>query len=370
MRTQHEKFRIEEVKYITDQWLAGEAVSMVGVGSIGKSNLLQHLTRTESYQNALGLKQNPYHAIILDPYMLGPLPSTGEDSSQFICWAGLELIMHRIYMTFFSLDLLNPDDSQYFNRLYNMLQNSNNSLALYMGLRYLELSLKLLMSYNIKIILLFDEFEEFLRIMPHRYFQILRGLRDTFKGSLVFTTFARNTFPILIEEKKLDYYQIEPFIELFTDNVLFVGPYNDYDARLMLDNLAQRSPSIKYTPQDHTLILQITGKFAGLIRATYKILEEIYINRRLTNKDEVKVLEHLIDKRSIQTECRTIWLSLSDIERDILKAVARLSPYQDSIKHEEAIRILIQKRLLVFNENRLEIVPALFRYFVYSNPEQ
>lgn len=368
MRTQHDKFRIEEVKYITDRWTAGEAVSMIGVGSVGKSNLLQHLTQTESYRNTFGLQPNPYYAIILDPYMLGPLPNTSENSSQFICWAGLELIMHRIYMTFFSLDILSPDDSQYFNRLYNMLQNGSNPLTLYMGLRYLELSLKLLMSYDIKIVLLFDEFEEFLRIMPYRYFQILRGLRDNFKGNLIYTTFARNTFPILMEQNNLDYYEIEPYIELFTDNTLFVGPYNDYDARLMLENLSKRNPSIKYTPQDHTLILQITGKFAGLIRATYKILEEIYINRKITSNDETKVLEFLTDKPSIQTECRTIWLSLSDIERDILRAVARLSPYQDSVKHEEAIRILIQKRLLVFNDNRLEIVPPLFRYYVYSNP--
>ncbi len=369
MRKQHEKFRIEEVKYITERWVASEAISMIGVGSIGKSNLLQHLTQTESYRKIFGLEENPYFAIIIDPFMLGPLPSANENSTQFICWAGLELIMHRIYMTFFSSEILNEEDAKYLNGLYNMLQDGNNPLALYMGLRYLELTLKLLISYDIKIILLFDEFEEFLRLMPYRFFQILRGLRDTFKGNLIYSTFSRNTFKILIAEHNLDYYEVEPFIELFTDNVLYVGPYNDYDARLMLDRLSRRNRNLKYTPQDHNLILYVTGRFAGLIRATYKTLDEVYNSRNITSDDVLQVVNYLTIKPQIQAECKTIWLSLSEIEKDILMAVARLSEYRDSNEHEDAIRILIRKQLLIFNDNKLEIVPPIFQQYVYSDPK-
>ena len=33
---------------------------------------------------------------------------------------------------------------------------------------------------------------------------------------------------------------IEPFVELFTDNVYYVGPYNEKDARKMFDELISR----------------------------------------------------------------------------------------------------------------------------------
>jgi len=370
MREQHENFRIEEVRYVTNRWKSPESVSLIGVGSVGKSNLLQHLTQHKLYRQHLGVTQHQFQAVIIDPFLLGAMPSSkSENSEQFACWAGIELIMHRLYMSFFPFDFLSDRDAQYFDDLYAMLQDGNNPLSLYMGLRRLELTLKLLFNNGLQIVLMFDEFEEFLNVMPYRFFQMLRGLRDTYKSHLAFLTFTRNTFPILIEQHEINYYKIEPFIELFTDNILFVGPYNDFDARLMLENLAHRNPHIKYTPKDHTLILHITGKFAGLLRATYRVLGELNEAKSKDEINEEQIIYKVSQKASVRTECKTIWLSLSELEREILRAVARLSAYHDSEQHEDAIRILIQKKLLTFNNNKLEIVPPLFRQFVYSNPK-
>lgn len=368
MREQHEKFRIEEVRFITDRWKSSESVSMIGIGSVGKSNLLQHLTHPIIYRNHLGLTEKQFQSVIIDPFLLGALPSDGNNVSQFTTWAGIELIMHRLYMTFFPFDFLNERDAEYLNGLYDLLQSGNNSLALYMGLRHLELTLKLLFNNGIKIVLMLDEFEEFLRIMPYRFFQMLRGLRDTYKSNLMFLTFSRNTFPILIEEYNIDYHKIEPFLELFTDNVIYVGPYNDGDAQYMIETLGNRNEHIRYNEQDNRFMLEATGKFAGLLRATYRLLHEIR-DSITVDTDETLIYERLANKPAIQAECRTIWLSLSKTEREILKAVARLSVYKDSAIHEDAIRILIQKSLLIFHDNRLEIVPPLFSRYVYSNPQ-
>jgi len=366
MRKQHEKFRIEEVSYIAKRWKSPESVSLVGVGSVGKSNLLQHLTNPDVYATQLGVTQNQFQAVIIDPFLLGALPTSGDNVSQFTCWAGMELVMHRLYMTFFPFDFLSDRDAEYIDSLYEMFQDGTNPLTFYLGLRQLELALKVLFNNNLKIVLMFDEFEEFLRIMPYRFFQMLRALRDTYKRNFSFLTFSRNTFPILIDQLDLDYDALEPFIELFNDNVLYVGPYNDYDARLMLENLATRNPHINYSPQENTQIMNITGNFAGLVRATFRVLHEMRSNHSNIS-DTQDTLEKLANKPSIKIECNTIWLSLSPLEREILRAVARLSVYQDSEKHEDAIRILIQKRLLVF-KGKLEIVPPIFRYFVYSDP--
>jgi hypothetical protein len=47
MRRQPLDYRQEEVGRIMHRWNAGESCSLVGVGSVGKSNLMQHLANPE-----------------------------------------------------------------------------------------------------------------------------------------------------------------------------------------------------------------------------------------------------------------------------------------------------------------------------------
>jgi hypothetical protein len=52
-----------------------------------------------------------------------------------------------------------------------------------------------------------------------------------------------------------------------------------------------------------------------------------------------------------------------------LKAVARLTPYNVSAETEQAVAMLVQKRLLRLTDQRLEITPPVFRTFVLTNPD-
>ena len=104
-----------------------------------------------------------------------------------------------------------------------------NPLYAYMGIRYLELGLQFFLRKGIQIVFMFDEFEEMLDQMPVKFFHTLRGLRDNNKQSLSYLTFTRAPLTTLIERKGLDMLKYEPFIELFTDNVYYVGPYNEKD---------------------------------------------------------------------------------------------------------------------------------------------
>src|SRR5258705_9724507 len=102
-RTQSMEFRQQEVGYVMERWRAGESCSLVGVGSVGKSNLLQHLSNetVQSFYMKDVAGGKPFKAIIIDPSMLGPLPDVSlSDNVAIRCWSGYELMMHRLFLAF------------------------------------------------------------------------------------------------------------------------------------------------------------------------------------------------------------------------------------------------------------------------------
>lgn len=182
-RRQPLEFRREEVSYVMQRWKSGGSCALVGIGSIGKSNLLHHLANTEVHRHYLGDDADRIITVIVDANMLGALPTDESDSVR--CWAGYELMMHRLYLALFEFQGLSDAEAQQFYNLYQALQDGSNPLFAYMGLRYLELGIEIFMRRDIKVIFMFDEFEEMLQRLPIKFFQTLRGLRDSNKRNLL-----------------------------------------------------------------------------------------------------------------------------------------------------------------------------------------
>lgn len=364
------EFRREEVAQILRCWDASEAASVVGIGSVGKSNLIQHLARPEVKQTVLGAQSDSTYVVVVDANMLGPLPSPSlPESQQFRVWAGFELIMHRIFLALYPFPQLPQEEAKRFYDAYQMLQDGNNPLFSYMGVRYLELGLEYFLRKNLKIVLVFDEFEELLRQMPPKFFQILRGLRDSHKSNFIYTVFSRSPIPVLVERYGMPLLDMEPFVELFTDNVIYVGPYNEADGRQMLATISRRRD--KTLPElANALLLEATGRFAGLLRGGFNALAEANITDWGTYNAE-SVAEVLIANQAVKTECASIWTGLNRSEQYVLKAVAKLHPYTVSAETELAVSMLVQKRLLRVNraDKQLVIEPPVFRQYVRSNPE-
>ncbi|MFW5709110.1 MAG: hypothetical protein ACOCX5_02700 [Chloroflexota bacterium] len=370
-RQQPLDFRRDEVNYVMQRWRAGDSCSLVGVGSVGKSNLLQHLAHPDTQQAFMNLGQGDlFRAIIIDPAMLGPLPRESADSDQIRCWAGYELMMHRLFMAFYPFELLGRDDAQRFYDAYQALQDGTNPLYAYMGLRYFELGLDFFMRRGVRIVFMFDEFEDLLKTMPVKFFQTLRGLRDANKRQLSYLTFTRAPLTTLVDRFEIPSLEIEPFVELFTDNLLYVGPYSEHDAQRMLEDLMGRNQR-SYPPDVLRFISWSTGRYAGLMRSTFRVIDMLGpVDQLSMGNDEV--LRRLILKRSVQDELRTLWASLTDVEQYVLKATARLVDYESGPETDRAVAMLVQKRLLRLEkpQNSLHIEPPVFRVFVETNADQ
>lgn len=369
-REQPIEFRREEVGYVMERWRAADSCSLVGIGSVGKSNLLRHLGHPDVqayYMNAAQVER--FKAITIDPSLMGPLPASSSDSEQIRCWAAYELMMHRVFLAFYPFEFLTKDETQEIYEIYQALQDGNNPLYAYMGLRYFELGLEFFTRRGFQIVFMFDEFDEMLRQLPIKFFQTLRGLRDNNKRQLSYLTFTRAPLPILTERLGIARLDIEPFVELFTDNLYYVGPYNDADARRMVDGLLRRN-SKTYADSTISFLLWATGRYAGLLRSAFRLLDMLGDIPPSDQKSE-RLLEALASRTPIRQECRTVWTSLTPAEQYVLKAVANLTEYNVNSETEQAVTLLVQKRLLRVNKNtqKLDIEPPVFRIFVLTNPE-
>ncbi len=355
------EFRKQEIAYILNKVTAGDSCSVVGVGSVGKSNLLRHFMEPETLRFHVGKEDSDnLHLVLIDPNnMLDPLPST-LNAAVPSAWAGYEIMVHRLHKAFYPLTGLGDEAKEAFMYAYDQLHDGNNPLLAHVGLRYLELALEQLLSPESpirrrqKIVFVFDEFEEMLAQLPPRFFQALRGIRDDYKYRLMYVTFTRRPIPQIVEEEGYSQQKLEPFVELFTDNTLYLGPYNKDDATAMIERLSGRQ-GVNYPPSFRNFLLRASGGHAGILRASFQLAVHIPFGT-----PENEAMHFLATSQPVQTECRTIWDSLTEDERVVLYRLVS----DQGVGSLSAAASLLQKKQLLTGESVLEISPPLFREFV------
>jgi hypothetical protein len=356
MRTYSQDFRKAETQYLYDRWFKSQSCVVTGVGSIGKSNFLQHVTNPATLEYHRGRNSAQVIPIILDANLLGAL----EPGDSFRCWAGYELILHRVYMTFYPFDVL-QNDAQNFHATYVAIQDGASAAHQHMGLRYLELGLTFFFRRQLSLVFVLDEFESFLANLPPVFFQSLRGLRDLYKHQLSYTLFTRTSLKSLVASRS-DRMALEPFADLFADHQYYIGPYNKLDAYAMLESIATNP--ILNTSAAKDYVYQQTGGFAGLMRAVTHIIN------RSDSSDNYSELASRYFHRStaIQIECANIFNSLETQERDALRIIVNSPAAADSID-QETIDTLVQKRLLKVTAQSISVEPMLLASYIRRNQE-
>lgn len=355
MRTYNIDFRKEDVTHITKRWDAAYSCSIIGVSSIGKSNLIQHLNNPEVQKHYLKNKQ-PTVTILVDPHLLGALPI--DDSFRF--WAGYELMMHRLYLKFYPFDML--EDAELFYQTYQMLQDGSNPLYAHMGLRYFELGLEFFFRLGYRIIFLLDEFEEFLTQMPASFFQSLRGLRDAHKDKLLFTTFSRQPLSVLTRNHP-QLSRLEAFVELFRGNEWFLTPYEQRDANNMIQSLQKRHEH----PIDikmQNFLLEASGGFAGILSNSFLAMME---GKPFSLSDPEEALQKLLKRDAVKSECVTLWNGLTPEEQAILKyVISNNGRFISDENSQVALNLLVLKRLVSLNDGKIMIMPPVLKAFIQT----
>ncbi len=362
-------FQGDDTDYMLAIMRSGESCSLIGIGSVGKSNLLRSLVRLEVKQKILAEDAPFYVTILLDPHLLVHSGSRAMDIGG-PNWPGYELMLSGLRRAMWELNeknmlpaTANPEDSlvRRTEQGYLRLLNDNPLLA-QTGMRQLEDCIYdlLVLDERWKVVFLFDELEDFMAHLPATFFQSLRGLRDNFKQRVMYITTSRKDIHELVEHyahtiwAKDERYSevIEGFAELLHEHTHYVRLFDEENMRSSLNRFLKRyglTNQFTESQQRHLnrALFAITGGHIGLARRAFLSEVDLYKKGYLgdpaqRNYPPDAVLDMLLTDEGIHKECTIIFNSLPEAEQDALRQLALFRP----VASGRALGRLITKRLV------------------------
>jgi DNA-binding winged helix-turn-helix (wHTH) protein len=287
-------FREEAVTSILDCLTAGESCAVVGIGSVGKSNLLRFLQREDVLADRLGEECSSFLLVYIDANKL----------LKRSLWGLTELMLHQLMASLTDRGV----DKKALRRLEGLYDQAVEPTTKHLALRYLDRALALVCGQlGLHVAFLLDEFGDLCQMLSSRGFAALRAFRDDHKYQLMYVVATR------LEPSRLreDVRGMEAFEELVSVNVVWLGPYSESDARFMLHRLKERH-GLQLSTEDLEHLLTVTGGHPGLLRACYRNMSENAPNLGTA----------LLSSSQVQDECKRIWFSLT---REEQKAIAQIA---------------------------------------------
>lgn len=285
-------YKAVETRKIFDTLLAGNSCQLVGIGSSGKSNLLRFLLQDDTRAHYLGDAAAQWQLLYIDANKL-----LRADE-----WGVYELILHQLVLLLEN----DPAGAATAAVVEQLHQRACEPATEHLTLRYLDRALgQVINGLNSRVALLFDEFDELARTLPVRAFAGLRALRDEYKYRLVFITATRRP----LDELRGDPGEIESFLELLQNNIVWLGCGTPVDARLMNERTAQRK-GVTLSEEQQARLIELSGCHPGLQRGIF--------NPVLAGQTDP---DTLAQEPAVQDECRQIWRSLPAVEQHALRAL-------------------------------------------------
>jgi DNA-binding winged helix-turn-helix (wHTH) protein len=339
-------FRQNETRQLFSWIAAGESAAIIGASGIGKSNLFNHLLHPDTQDQFLGSDaKNTLIARINFHYSL----DFRERSIFSLILEQLETLAEQKI-----LDNLGQEQANRITEQHNLLLDACDDLL--KAQRALKTAIRIVMhsSETLRLVLLFDQFDDVFREAPPRLFTTFRGLREAYKYRLSYLIFTRDTLDSLIE---IDGHR-EEFCELFVSNVLGLKPYNAEDGTELLTRIANRYQL--QTPPFADDLLHLSGRHAGLLRAIF--LAALH-DDTIIQADHEATIRLLLDVTGVASECSKLWNSLSISERRLLARL--LNGVAPDGQDQSTVNALLFKGLLTQDE-QLTIFSPLFHQFIQS----
>jgi len=392
-RYYHPDYRQAEVEAIVGALDQGQSVSVIGPPSVGKTNLLRYLDQERlapgdpaspwSRFAPRTAQHGPILVVNVDPNALLPALPRDQGDIAARAWPGLELLVHRTTITPQLYPVYRPAQGQdadpdlaerlarlqaHFESAHPDVTDFEDHLHAHLALRHLESILDAaltghrLVGQPIRIAYLMDEFDRLLATMPNYFFVALRSIRDRFKYQVMFATFTRNSLPMLAGGRMA---VLEPFLELFHDNVVWLRPFGDDDAWRMVEQLEKRSVSKDDYPLG--LLIRATGGFAGLLRAGFQHADTLAAIQAPAYSRAVELAAaRLSAEPNVQAECRTLLRALTAGEIATLYSAAQDQGDLNTGLVEE----LVAKSLLAPSGEgqSLRVLPPVLAAYIRNHP--
>ena len=240
-----ETYRRRELKIIADWALNGVSGSVVGLPGIGKSNLLGFLShRPEILQSLLASHDIKVGLVPID---LNNLPD--DTIATFY-----RVILRAFYenQTHFDSTL-----QALIEEIYQRNKASRDPFLVQSALRELLIQFR---EQRIRILFVFDRFEDFEAATTPQIANALRGLRDSFKDMLFYIVGMRQEVAYLSNTSVLG-----ELYEILDTNVCWVWPMNRNDSELLISQETS-SHTTQPTESDIELFIKLSGGFPSLLK--------------------------------------------------------------------------------------------------------
>jgi DNA-binding winged helix-turn-helix (wHTH) protein len=242
-------YRATEMQTLAAWVLAGVSGSVVGPAGAGKSNLLGFLTHRPE---ALGSYLPPGHPpVVAVPVDLNDLPSLDVATLYRLILRSFHEIRHH----------LDPDLEREISDLYRSLSPGEAARDPFLTQSVLRELLARFRDREVQVVLVLDHFDRFGQRATPEMFNTLRGLRDSFKGTLSYIVGVRQEIPRQFAPAELG-----EMYELLDTHVCWVGPMSEPDARQMIDRELTGVPDV---PDESAAahLMALTGGYPALLKA-------------------------------------------------------------------------------------------------------
>jgi DNA-binding winged helix-turn-helix (wHTH) protein len=319
-------------------WIkAGQSGCIVALRGGGKSNILRFLLREETRRHYLGQDYERFNLFFIDPLAL----------TECTEWAVCDLILDRM------LSQLRPPkgDVGIIEEMTPPQRRVMRSKDLLTAYRTLERCVDAFCREpEQKVVLLFSEFDALFQDLDPSLFRCLRAIRDAHKEQVSYVVVVAQELACLRDGLA----EADPFYRLVSRNVCTLGPFNEADARYMIQYLAAQR-SVDMSEADVTRLIELSGGHAGTIKAAVSLFLDTHRGGSLE-----ELAPTLKDDPAIQAECRKVWASLSEREQIALCALAT-----ERQADPDLLDRLEQRGVIRDARSKDSIFSPLFAHFVH-----
>ena len=150
----------------------------------------------------------------------------------------------------------------------------------------------------------------------------------------------------------------ESFYELFSRNLIGIGPYTPADIMNVIQNL-EKDWDIKLTPEKREKIGSASGGHTGIVKALLSlIIKDPLVVKKMENQDW---LAWCAKQETIIEECEKIWNGLEKEEQLTL-----LAPFQGGSINSSIAQMLMIKGIIQKSDSGGKVFSPFFEQYLKS----